>query len=89
MGTARYTVTILPAALRVLRSLPRNIRTRIRGEIDSLAENPRPHGVKSLQGSQKGYLRVRVGDYRIIYRIEDDRLLVVVVGIGHRREVYR
>jgi len=89
VGTARYTVTILPAALRVLRSLPRNIRTRIRGEIDSLAENPRPHGVKSLQGSQKGYLRVRVGDYRIIYRIEDDRLLVVVVGIGHRREVYR
>ena len=89
MGTARYTVTILPAALRVLRSLPRNIRTRIRGEIDSLADNPRPHGVKSLQGSQKGYLRVRVGDYRIIYRIEDDRLLVVVVGIGHRREVYR
>ena len=89
MGTARYTVTILPAALRVLRSLPRNIRTRIRGEIDSLAENPRPHGAKSLQGSQKGYLRVRVGDYRIIYRIEDDRLLVVVVGIGHRREVYR
>ena len=89
MGTARYTVTILPAALRVLRSLPQNVRTRIRGEIDSLAENPRPHGVKSLQGSQKGYLRVRVGDYRIIYRIEDDRLLVVVVGIGHRREVYR
>ena len=89
MGTARYTVTILPAALRVLRSLPRNVRTRIRDEIDSLAENPRPHGVKSLQGSQKGYLRVRVGDYRIIYRIEDDRLFVVVVAIGHRREVYR
>ena len=89
MGTARYTVTILPAALRVLRSLPQNVRTRIRGEIDSLADNPRPHGVKSLQGSQKGHLRVRVGDYRIIYRIEDDGLFVVVVDIGHRREVYR
>jgi mRNA interferase RelE/StbE len=89
VGTARYTVTILPAALRLLRSLPQSVRTRIRGEIDSLAENPRPHGAKSLQGSQKGYLRVRLGDYRIIYRIEDDRLLVVVVGIGHRRDVYR
>lgn len=89
MGTARYTVTILPAALRTIQSLPKTIRARIREKIDALADDVRPHGVKSLQGSQKGYLRLRVGDYRIIYRVEDERLLVFVVAVGHRREVYR
>ena len=89
MGTVRYTVTIIPSALRTIQSLPRNLRERIREKIDSLAESPRPHGVKQLQGSQKGCLRLRVGDYRIIYRVEDDRLLVLVVAVGHRREVYR
>ena len=72
-----------------MQSLPRDIRERIREKIDSLAENPRPHGVKALQGSQKGHLRLRVGEYRIVYRVEDDRLLVLVVAVGHRREVYR
>jgi mRNA interferase RelE/StbE len=89
LGTGRYTITTLPSALRALQSFPRNVRERIYEKIDSLAENPRPPGIKALQGSQKGYLRLRVGDYRILYRIEDDRLLVVVVTIGHRREVYR
>ena len=42
-----------------------------------------------MQGSRKGYLRLRVGDFRVIYRIEDDRLIVLVVAIGHRREVYQ
>lgn len=89
MSTARYTVEIVPAALRTLQSLPRDIRERVRDKIDSLAENPRPHGVKSLQGSQKGYLRIRIGEYRVVYRVEDERLLVLVVAVGHRREVYR
>ena len=89
MGTAKYTVTILPSALRNIQSLPQNVCQRIRDKIDSLAENPRPHGGKSLQGSQKCHLRLRVGDYRIIYRVEADRLLVLVVAVGHRREVYR
>jgi mRNA interferase RelE/StbE len=89
VGNATYTVTILPSALRAIQSLPRNIRERIRDKIDSLANDPRPYGVKALQGSQKGCLRLRVADYRILYRIEDDRLLVLVVAVGHRREVYR
>ena len=88
MGTARYTVTIIPSALRSIQSLPRDLRERIRAAIDLLAENPRPHGVKALQGAKKGYLRLRVGDRRIIYRVEDDRLHVLVVAVGHRREVY-
>jgi mRNA interferase RelE/StbE len=89
LATAKYTVTITPSALRSIQSLARDIRERIRSAIDSLAEAPRPHGIKALQGAQKGYLRLRVGEYRIIYRVEDDRLVVLVVAIGHRREVYR
>jgi mRNA interferase RelE/StbE len=89
LGTARYTVTIIPSALRTLQSLPRDVRGRIRDAIDALSEDPRPHGVKSLQGSRKGHLRLRVGDYRVIYRVEDDRFVILVVTIGHRREVYR
>ena len=85
---AKYTVTIIPSALKAIQSLPRDVRERIRDKIDLLSENPRPHGVKSLRGSQKGHLRLRVGDYRIIYRLKNDRLLVMVVAVGHRREVY-
>ncbi|MCD4726205.1 MAG: type II toxin-antitoxin system RelE/ParE family toxin, partial [Pirellulales bacterium] len=54
----------------------------------ALAKNPRPAGAKMLAGPNR-FLRVRVGDYRIIYRVEDDRLVVLVVRVGHRREVYR
>jgi mRNA interferase RelE/StbE len=89
LGKARYTVTILPSALRSIQSLSHRLREQIRTKIDLLAENPRPHGIKALQGGPKGYLRLRVGNYRVIYRVEDDRLLVLVVTVGHRREVYR
>ena len=61
---------------------------RIGKKIDSLAENPRPPGVEKLSGREDSY-RVRVGDYRIIYRIHDKVLLIVIVEVGHRREVYR
>jgi len=53
-----------------------------------LAENPRPHGVRKLAGVE-GVYRVRVGNYRMIYRVEDDELLVLVLKIGHRRDVYK
>ncbi|MBI3184065.1 MAG: type II toxin-antitoxin system RelE/ParE family toxin [Myxococcales bacterium] len=86
---AVYTVTILPEALRALEKLPKEVQRRIRDKIDRLAHNPRPPGVKALQGSERGYLRLRVGDYRLIYRVEDEQLLVLVVRIGHRREIYR
>jgi mRNA interferase RelE/StbE len=89
VGTARYTVTIIPSALRIIQSLPRDLRERIRDKIDLLAVNPRPQGAKALQGGRKSHLRIRVGDYRVIYRVEDERLLVLVVAVGHRREVYR
>ncbi|MBZ5516575.1 MAG: type II toxin-antitoxin system RelE/ParE family toxin [Acidobacteriia bacterium] len=83
-----YSITILPAALRQLGDLPKLDQKRIKEKIDRLGENPRPPGVKRLQG-QRDYWRIRVGDYRIIYVIEDDRLQILVVRIGHRREICR
>jgi mRNA interferase RelE/StbE len=56
--------------------------------IDSLAANPRPQGVEKMKG-EKNLYRVRTGDYRILYTIEDRKLIVLVVKIGNRRDVYR
>ncbi len=56
--------------------------------MDALAANPRPKGVKKLTGLDNLY-RIRAGDYRIVYQIRDDRLIVLVVRIGHRKDVYR
>ena len=84
----RYQVAILPVALRQLNALDRDIRVRIRNRIDALADDPRPRGAKALQGDP-GTLRLRVGDYRVLYRVEDRQLVVLVVTVGYRREVYR
>lgn len=62
-------------------------RERIAGAIRRLAEAPRPPGVKKLSG--RNAWRIRVGDYRVLYEIQDERLLILVVDIGHRREIYR
>ena len=83
-----YQVSILPAALRQVSKLPRIVQERIQQRIDALAEDPRPPGTKALAG-RSGFYRLRVGDYRVIYEIRDEILTVLVVRIGHRREVYR
>jgi len=75
-----------PAAVRALGKLERSVQKRIQGVVDVLALTPRPPAAKKLVGSE--LWRVRTGDYRIVYAIEDERLLVVVVKVGHRREVY-
>ena len=85
---SKYQVQIARRALRVLATLPRKEQQRVRAAIDLLAENPRPPGCTKLSGEDYAY-RVRVGDYRIVYEVIDTRLLVHVVRIGHRREVYR
>lgn len=82
-----YRVELRPAAVRALRKVDPQHRERIQGAIALLAQDPRPPGARALQG-RRG-LRVRVGDYRVIYTVEDDVLLVAVVIVGHRREVYR
>jgi len=83
-----YTVEFRPAAARALRKLPEAERKRIGARIDALLANPRPAGAKRLAGLDQLY-RIRAGDDRIIYQIRDAVLLVLVVKIGHRREVYR
>jgi mRNA interferase RelE/StbE len=83
-----YTVYILPAALKALQDVPRKDRERIRERIDRLAENPRPVGVKRLQGGE-GHFRIRSGNYRVLYSIEEAKLVVLVVKVGDRRDVYR
>lgn len=81
-----YEIELRPAAVRALKRIDRQDRGRIQGAIALLAANPRPPGAKALRG-QDG-LRIRVGPYRILYTIQDSRLLVVIVTLGHRRDVY-
>ena len=69
-------------------ALPHEIQRRIDRKILALADDPRPHDVKALHG-EKGFYRVRVGDYRIVYRIEDTIITVIIVWIRHRKDVYR
>jgi mRNA interferase RelE/StbE len=83
-----YTIELRPAALRDLKSLPREILDRVSRKITSLSDNPRPPGVEKLRGTEDSY-RLRVGDFRILYKIQDQVLLVVIVKVRHRREVYR
>ena len=83
-----YRVEISRRALKSLRVLPRKDQQRVRAVIELLADNPRPPGCRPLTGDEHAY-RVRSGDYRIIYDLYDDRLLVQVVRVGHCREVYR
>jgi mRNA interferase RelE/StbE len=84
----RYSIQILPSAERELAALDSPIQRRIAARIDALADTPRPAGAKKLQGGKSTW-RVRVGDYRILYEVVDERVIVLVVKVGHRREVYR
>jgi mRNA interferase RelE/StbE len=81
-----YRIELRPAAARALEKLDPNVRPRVQGAISLLAQDPRPPASRPLRG-RPGY-RVRVGEYRIIYTVADDVLLVVVVTLGHRRDVY-
>jgi mRNA interferase RelE/StbE len=74
--------------VRDLKALDRQTRGRIASRIEALAENPHPQGTKKIEGEDDLY-RLRVGDYRILYQVKTKVLLVLIIGIGHRREVYR
>ncbi|WP_250281127.1 MULTISPECIES: type II toxin-antitoxin system RelE family toxin [unclassified Frankia] len=84
----RYTVTIAPAAFRRLRKLDPVARRRVQAVIDLLADDPRPPAARQLVGGG-GEWRVRTGDYRVVYDIQDKELIILVVAVGHRRDVYR
>jgi len=84
-----YQVTILLSAQRELGRLPAKDRRQVDKRIQALASDPRPPGAIAMQGSSKGLLRLRAGDYHIIYQVEDKRLIIVVVKVGHRRDIYK
>ena len=83
-----YHVLFQPSAARRLRKLTKGVRERLVAKAESLASDPRPHGCEKLAVMDDTY-RVRVGDYRIVYQVQDARLLVLVIRVGDRKEVYR
>lgn len=83
-----YEIAFTKRAARELRKLGHQAQQRIAPKIDALAENPQPHGCKKLSGEEDLW-RIRAGGYRVLYQIRDDTLLVLVVGIGHRSDIYR
>lgn len=83
-----YRVLFKPSAARELNRLPLALTERIERAIDALVAEPRPASVKKLQGAANLW-RVRVGDYRIVYEIHDREIVIVVLRIAHRKDVYR
>lgn len=83
-----YTIQYRKSVEKYLRKLDKPALQRIVEKIYTLRQDPRPHGVKKLEG-EKNLYRVRQGDYRIIYEIHDNVLIVEVIKIGHRSDVYR
>jgi len=85
---ARFEVLIKRSAVKEIESIPlKKDRQRAVSTIRRLAENPRPPGSRKLSGRDR--YRIRQGSYRIVYAVEDERLIVYVVKVGHRRDVYR
>ena len=83
-----YKITFKKRALKDLLSFPKNEVTRILTQIDQLAKNPRPPGAIKLSGNKDGIWRIRVGDYRVLYLIEDSIKIVEIHAIGNRKDVY-
>jgi len=84
---ASYSLFIKPSAIKELEVLPAKDRRKIVSRIEGLASEPRPRGCEKLSGLEQ--YRVRQGDYRVVYGVDDDARVVIVVKIGHRRDVYR
>lgn len=82
-----YSIEMKPAAVRELKNISKSIQRRIASRIDSLANNPRPVGVEKLSQSDRDFYRIRIGEYRLIYEINDENALILVIRIGHRRDI--
>ncbi len=88
MSELTYTIEIQTKAKRQLKSFEKQTQERIAKAVNQLAKNPRPNNSKALKGFHEIF-RIRVGDYRVIYEIRESELIILVVEIDHRREVYR
>ncbi len=85
---ASYKVEWKNSAYKELQKLPRPMIKRVVEAVDDLAVNPYPSGIKKLIGSDHSY-RIRVGDYRIVYEVVEDKLIIHVIRVRHRKDVYR
>jgi mRNA interferase RelE/StbE len=83
-----YKIIWKSSAEKELRKLPRDVIARLLEIIENLAINPYPSGIKKLIAIENTY-RIRYGDYRVIYELSNDKLIVHIIRVGHRREVYR
>ena len=81
-----YSIEVKQSVLKTLKRIPREDQSKITKVIKSLAHDPRPHNCLKLADSS--YYRIRCGDYRIIYDIRDDKLIIIILKIGHRKDVY-
>lgn len=86
--TSAFSVELGPGVERLLRKLDKAVARRLTASMAALATKPHPAGCSALAG-HPGVLRIKVGDYRIVYRVEHDRLVVLVLDIGHRGKIYR
>jgi mRNA interferase RelE/StbE len=83
-----YQIEWKRSAVKELRKLPRPIISKIVAAVDSLILNPRPQGVRKLVGSEDTF-RIRIGDYRVLYSIFETRLIIEIIRVGHRKDVYK
>lgn len=86
---ALYKITFKTSAEKDLRKLPKTVILTVLAMIDDLAVNPYPAGIKKLKGTDKPCFRSRTGDYRIIYEVNNQELIIHIIEIGHRKEIYR
>ncbi|NWF76506.1 MAG: type II toxin-antitoxin system RelE/ParE family toxin [Nitrospirae bacterium] len=84
---AKYNIFVKPSAVKEIESIPRKERIRIIQKIQGLANNPRPKGYEKLTGESR--YRIRQGVYRIVYSVSDKELYILVVKVGHRRDIYK
>lgn len=85
---ASYQIDWRSSARRELRRLPVGVIARIIESVTALGDNPRPEGCRKLTGSERTF-RIRIGKYRVVYEVQDDGLLVLIIRVRHRREAYK
>ena len=86
-ATMSYTVTVNPGARRQIKKLPKTVQAKINHALTDLETNPRPHGAKNYKVLRK--FALRIGNYRVIYEIKDPSLMIFVIRVGDRKEIYR
>jgi mRNA interferase RelE/StbE len=85
----KYRVQFAKSAEKELQKFPKKVILAIVETIEGLQDNPRPHGYKKLKGTDTDFYRVRSGNYRIIYTLDDQVLLIEIIRIAHRKDVYK